>query len=116
MALKDNIYIDLKSGDRITLRNGDVLSYDEYYDKITNKDDSRTNYTDTLKHTKRKELDIIEVKRPIEYTTIFTEADRKEEDEEVTIDDIYEEIEKQLEMLDENDLHKGQVIHLNIQL
>lgn len=82
MGLRDNIYVDLKAGDRITLRNGNVLFYDEYYDKICNAEDSRTKYTDTLKHKDRKDLDIIEIKRPVEYTTIFTEEDRSEADEE----------------------------------
>lgn len=81
MGLRDNIYVDLKNGDRITLRNGNVLVYDEYYDKIVNMDDSRVNYTDTLKHKKNKALDIVEIKRPVEYTTIFTEEDRSKEDE-----------------------------------
>ena len=87
MSLKKNIYVDLKSGDRITLRNGDVLFYDEYYDKITNSEDSRTKYTDTLRHKDRKELDIIEIKRPVEYASIFSEEDRHEEDEEDYIDE-----------------------------
>lgn len=92
MGLKDNIYVDLKAGDRVTLRNGDVLVYDEYYDKICNAEDSRTKYTDTLKHKTRKELDIVDIKRPVEYATIFTEEDRHDEDEEDYIDEETEEI------------------------
>lgn len=105
MGLKDNIYVDLKAGDRITLRNGDVLFYDEYYDKIVNAEDSRNKYTDTLKHKDRKELDIVEIKRPIEYASIFTEEDRHEEDEEDFIDkdllDVFDDIDEALENFNE---------------
>lgn len=117
MGLKDNIYVELKSGDRITLRNGDVLSYDEYYDKITNKDDSRVNYTDTLKHKTRRELDVIEVKRPVEYTTIFTEEDRQDEDEELDVEDIIDNVIEQVEeKLNNTELKKGNTINITIQL
>lgn len=72
MSLKDNNVVELKGGDIVVLRNGDVLSYDEYYGKITNSEDSRVNYTEDLKHKDRPELDIIEVKRPTAYKTIFS--------------------------------------------
>lgn len=111
MGLKENIYVDLKNGDRITLRNGDVLSYDEYYDRIVNNDDSRKNYTDTLRHKTRKELDIVEIKRPIEYATIFTEDDRKEEDEEIDVDEVLDKIS---EKLNSQDLKKGTTIIINL--
>lgn len=111
MGLKENIYVDLKNGDRITLRNGDVLSYDEYYDRIVNDDDSRKNYTDTLRHKTRKELDIVEIKRPIEYATIFTEDDRKEEDEEIDVDEVLNKIS---EKLNSQDLKKGTTIIINL--
>lgn len=78
MGLKNNEFVELRSGDRITLRNGDVLSYDEYYDRITNRDDSRLNYNEDLTHKEREELDIIEIKRAVDYKTIFTEDDRTE--------------------------------------
>ena len=105
MGLRDNIYVNLKGGDRITLRNGDVLSYDEYYDKITNKEDSRVNYTDTLTHKSRRELDIVEVKRPIDYTVIFLEEDREDDrfsDEE--IDEIVERVKMQLKETNKSDI------------
>lgn len=70
-GLRDNVYVDLKGGDKITLRNGDVLTFDEYYGKITNTEDSRVNYTDELKHTSRSELDIVKVERPTQYETIY---------------------------------------------
>lgn len=110
MSLRDNIYVVLKGGDRITLRNGDVLSYDEYYGKITNEEDSRLNYTDTLKHKTRRELDIVEVKRPVEYTTIFTEDDRTEDDE-IDLYDVMNRIENELENVE---LKKGKVIIINL--
>lgn len=113
MGVRDNIYVNLKGGDRITLRNGDVLSYDEYYDKITNKEDSRVNYTDTLKHKSRRELDIIEVKRPVEYTTIFTEDDRKDEDEDTELD-IEEVLEKVQDALNGIEVKKGGVITITL--
>ena len=72
MGLKNNSVVELKGGDIVVLRNGDVLSYDEYYDKITNSEDSRVNYTEDLTHKNRPELDIIEVKRPTAYETIFS--------------------------------------------
>lgn len=112
MGLRDNIYINLKGGDRITLRNGDVLSYDEYYDKITNSEDSRINYTDTLRHKTRRELDIVEVKRPIEYTTIFTEEDRHDEDEDnIDLDEAMDRIEDELSNVD---LKKGTTIVIQL--
>ena len=114
MGIKDNIYVNLKGGDRITLRNGDVLSYDEYYDKITNNEDSRVNYTDTLKHKSRRELDIVEVKRPVEYTTIFTENDRNiedDEDESIEIEDVLEKVEEALSGIE---MKKGATITLTL--
>lgn len=111
MSLEDNIYINLKSGDRITLRNGDVLSYDEYYKKITNKGDSRINYTDTLKHKTNREYDIIEVKRPVEYETIFTEEDRLDDEDDMELDNVLEKIEEQL---DGKDLKKGSIIVIKL--
>lgn len=112
MGLKNNKYVELRAGDRITLRNGDVLTYDEYYDKITNRDDSRINYTEDLTHKTRRELDVIEVKRPIEYTTLFVEEDRQE-DEEVEIDEVVEKIE---DALSDYELKKGTTINITIQL
>ena len=117
MGLRDNIYVELKAGDRVTLRNGDVLSYDEYYDKICNREDSRTNYTDTLRHKTRKELDVIEVKRPIEYTTLFTEEDIKEEDEELDVIDVIDAVYDKVEdALGNAELKKGNIINIVIQL
>ena len=121
MGLRDNRYVELRSGDRITLRNGDVLSYDEYYDKITNRNDSRVNYTDALRHKTRKELDVIEVKRPVEFTTLFTEEDRTEEDEELDIDDVVDEVLEKVEdtlteTFDNITPKKGNVINITIQL
>lgn len=118
MGLKNNIYVNLKGGDRITLRNGDVLTYDEYYDKITNSEDSRAKYKDTLVHKTRRELDIVEVKRPVEYATIFTEEDKKEEDEELDIDDVIDAIEDKLtyNLFENVELKKGNVINIAIQL
>ena len=97
MGLKNNVFIKLKGGDRVTLRNGDVLSYDEYYDKITNSEDSRLNYKEDLTHKSRRELDIVEVKRPIEYTTIFSEEDRDTDTfSEEEIEEIIENVREQL--------------------
>lgn len=110
MGIRDNIYVNLKGGDRITLRNGDVLSYDEYYDKITNSEDSRINYTDTLKHKTRRELDIIEIKRPVEYTTIFTEDDRIEEDDVIDTEDV---LDKLNDALSGMEIKKGATITIN---
>ena len=112
MGLRDNIFINLKGGDRVTLRNGDVLSYDEYYDKITNTEDSRLNYTDTLLHKTRRELDIVEVKRPIDYKTIFTEQDREDDnysDEE--IDEILGRVKEQLKQTKKSD---AETITINV--
>lgn len=114
MGLKENIYVNLKGGDRVTLRNGDVLSYDEYYDKITNSEDSRLNYTDVLKHKTRRELDIVEVKRPVEYTTIFTEKDRDEDEDTIAVTDVIDKITDALQMVDTVELKKGSTITINL--
>ena len=75
MGFRNNDRIKLEGGDRITLRNGDVLSYDDYYDKIVNTEDSRTNYNDDLTHKHDRELDIVKVERPTEYETIYKQIE-----------------------------------------
>lgn len=110
MGLKDNNFVELKGGDRITLRNGDVLTYDEYYDKITNAEDSRLNYKENLLHKSRRELDIVEIKRPVEYKTIFTDTDRTE-DEELDVEDVIDTVRDSLEG---KSLTKGTTIVINL--
>lgn len=111
MSLKENIYIDLKGGDKVVLRNGDVLFYDEYYKKITNAEDSRINYTDTLRHKSNRDLDIVKVKRATEYETIFDEDDRDEDDVEFDVDEI---VDRVVEELDGKRLTKGSTIVINL--
>jgi len=110
MGLK-NDYVELKNGDRITLRNGDVLVYDEYYDRIVNKEDSRLNYLDNLTHKTRRELDIVEVKRPVDYKTVFTEDDREEDEDDIDVEDIIDTV---VDKLRDADLKSAKTIVINL--
>ena len=75
MGLRKNEVVDLLGGDKITLRNGDVLSYDDYYDKIVNTEDSRTNYNADLTHKHDRDLDIVKVERPTAYEVVFKDVE-----------------------------------------
>lgn len=115
MGIKNNCCVEIKNGDRITLRNGDVLTFDEYYDRIVNAEDSRLNYKDNLEHKTRRELDIVEVKRPVEYKTIFTEEDRIATDEvatdEVATDDVLEAVSEKIKDVK---LQRGNIIVITL--